>query len=119
MKNSKIEEKSIPTNVIDSYIGKFQIATKKDKNEKITDCKVKIISVYHSENNSDNTVELRSTRYESESNNSMSSADRTYDDDDMYAYIGSSSDIDWFKVRFGEDGEANFWIGMPERSGQR
>jgi len=55
----------------------------------------------------------KSTRYESESNDLMNDADTIYDDDDVYGYIGSTSDVDWFRVKFNENGRANFWVDVP------
>lgn len=54
---------------------------------------------------------VSSTRYEAESNNTMSLADRMYDDDTMYGKIGSSGDVDWYKILIEEHGNANFWLG--------
>ena len=51
------------------------------------------------------------TVYESESNNTMATADRTYDDYDSFGTLGSSSDVDWWKVSFTMSGTANFWLG--------
>lgn len=48
---------------------------------------------------------------ESESNNTMATADRTYDDYDSFGTLGSSSDVDWWKVSFTMSGTANFWLG--------
>lgn len=49
--------------------------------------------------------------FESESNNTMATADRTYDDYDSYGVLSSESDVDWWKVEFDQDGQANFWLG--------
>ena len=51
------------------------------------------------------------TIYESESNNTVSTADTTYDDRDNYGAIISSSDVDWWKIEFKSEGIANFWLG--------
>ena len=48
---------------------------------------------------------------ESENNNTVSAADKTYDDYDNYGAISSTSDVDWWKVTFTQNGEANFWLG--------
>lgn len=50
-------------------------------------------------------------RYEVESNNTQALADVMYDDDTMYGCISSSSDTDYYKVRFSNNGNANFWLG--------
>lgn len=50
-------------------------------------------------------------RYESESNNTMSTADILNDDDTMYGTIGYEGDVDYFKVKFACSGNANFWLG--------
>ena len=49
--------------------------------------------------------------YESESNNTQSTADITYDDYDNRGTITSSIDVDWWKVSFTQSGRANFWLG--------
>lgn len=51
------------------------------------------------------------TVYESESNNSMSTADRTYDDRDNYGSIGYAGDEDWWVISFPKDGCGSFWLG--------
>lgn len=48
---------------------------------------------------------------ESENNNTVAAADKTYDDYDNYGAISSTSDVDWWKVTFTQNGEANFWLG--------
>ncbi len=55
----------------------------------------------------------KSTVNETESNNIMSLADTINDDDDVYGYVSSTTDIDWFKVKFNETGRANFWMDVP------
>lgn len=51
------------------------------------------------------------TVYESESNNTFGTANRTYDDRDNYGKISSNSDIDWWVITFAQDGYVNFWLG--------
>ncbi|MCL1810309.1 MAG: M23 family metallopeptidase [Clostridiales bacterium] len=52
------------------------------------------------------------SRYEVEPNNTPGTADRLYDDDDMYGRIYSAStDVDWYVVSFPTAGAANFWLG--------
>ncbi len=51
------------------------------------------------------------TLYESESNNTYSTADQTCDDYNNYGKISSTSDIDWWKITFNYDGKANFYLG--------
>lgn len=48
---------------------------------------------------------------ETESNNTDSTADVTYNDYNNYGKISSSSDVDWWQVTFSQNGSANFWIG--------
>lgn len=50
------------------------------------------------------------TIYESEPNNTSSTADSTNDDYDNYGLISTTSDEDWWVVRFAENGYANFWL---------
>lgn len=45
------------------------------------------------------------------SNNYVSGAVRTYSDADNVGTINSSSDIDWWKIKFNYNGQANFWLG--------
>lgn len=52
------------------------------------------------------------TRNELEPNNTMGTADNTYDDDDMYGAIGYSGDVDWFRITATTSGYANFWLGQ-------
>lgn len=54
---------------------------------------------------------LASNLYESESNDSFSTADRTYEDDNMYGYIDNESDVDYYKIKFDVPGKVNFWLG--------
>ena len=51
------------------------------------------------------------TIYESEPNNTYGTADLTYDDYDNYGYISTTSDVDWWKIKFNSSGSANFWLG--------
>ena len=53
----------------------------------------------------------RSTGYESEANNTMSTANRIYNDDTTYGKISYSGDVDYFKIMFTYSGKANFWVG--------
>ena len=51
------------------------------------------------------------TIYETESNNTHSTADVTYNDYDNYGKISSSSDIDWWKFTTAYEGCCNVWLG--------
>lgn len=51
------------------------------------------------------------TRYESEYNNSMPTADLIEDDDTTYGKIAFSGDEDFYKIMFASEGTANFWVG--------
>lgn len=48
---------------------------------------------------------------ESESNNTASTADVMYDDQNNYGYISSTSDVDWWYVSFPQGGWANYYLG--------
>ena len=48
---------------------------------------------------------------ESESNNTASTADRTYDDYDSRGKISTTDDVDWWVVSFSSNGMANFYLG--------
>lgn len=48
---------------------------------------------------------------ETESNDTMSTANSVNQDDTIYGKISSSSDIDYFKVVAGLSGYMNFWLG--------
>lgn len=50
-------------------------------------------------------------RYETESNNTRSTANQVVQDETIYGTISSSSDVDYFKVVFPTSGKANFWLG--------
>ncbi|EOD01149.1 PPC domain-containing protein [Caldisalinibacter kiritimatiensis] len=95
--------------MLDSYTGNFKIVTKENK------CKAILMPIIHQVPTSKSNDEISTKSYPDEdtSNDYPSEADRIYDDEDVYGYIDSSSDIDWFKVRFTEDGEANFWVDVP------
>lgn len=54
---------------------------------------------------------MAGTVNESESNNTYSSADLINDDDDVYGKISSSTDKDFYMVKFASSGKANFWLG--------
>lgn len=51
------------------------------------------------------------TKYESESNNTYSTATTTFNDYDSYGRISSTSDIDYWSVQFSKSGTANFYLG--------
>ena len=106
---------------IESYCGQMIIKVKDSSgNGKKIESNITIISVFvnisalkeptvHNNNTQINT--LGATRYESESNNTTTTADQTWDDDDMYGNISTSSDVDYYKVMFSSNGNANFWLG--------
>ena len=48
---------------------------------------------------------------EREPNNSYGTATTYINDDYMYGTISSASDVDYYKVNFGRDGKANFYLG--------
>lgn len=48
---------------------------------------------------------------ETEPNDSLTTADTTYDDYDNNGAITSITDIDWWKVKFTKKGKVNFWLG--------
>lgn len=49
--------------------------------------------------------------YESEGNNTVTTADITYNEYSNYGAISSSTDVDWWKITFSQTGAANFWMG--------
>jgi len=49
--------------------------------------------------------------YEEESNDTLALADRVYNDDTTYGRISTSSDVDYYKIKFDSSGNANFWLG--------
>lgn len=51
------------------------------------------------------------TIYESEPNDSYSTADVTYDDYDNYGAISYGEGVDWWTVTFPVSGSVNFWLG--------
>jgi len=63
------------------------------------------------QNNGDMQLMSDGTKWELESNNVYELADIIYDDYDVYGYISSTSDVDYFKVKFSSSGSANFWLG--------
>lgn len=56
------------------------------------------------------TTVWATSRYETEPNNSYSTGKRTYDGDNNYGAITSTSDVDWWWVQFDASGTANFWL---------
>ena len=57
---------------------------------------------------------LSGTQYEVEPNDTFSTANRVYDDDDMYGRIAPAYEMDYYKVVFSQGGTVNFWVGeMP------
>lgn len=71
------------------------------------------VPAYAQEIEAENMASIRAAGsiYESESNNTYSTADRTYDDYDGYGKISSTSDVDWWVIKFNSSGYANFWLG--------
>lgn len=69
--------------------------------------------VYPADFNPDvNTILGYTTISESEpANNSASGAVLTYSNADNKGVISSSSDVDWWKIKFKHSGKANFWLG--------
>lgn len=56
-------------------------------------------------------VTISSVTYETESNNSYGYANTYIDNNDMYGKIGIPGDVDWYKVSWAVDGNANFYVG--------
>jgi len=54
---------------------------------------------------------------ESETNNSTSAANRTYDDYDNYGQISTLVDVDYWVVSFTSAGSANFWLSNSSSYG--
>lgn len=74
-----------------------------------------IINTYSIPQNDGDVQSMSSgTVWEVESNNTYGSADTIYDDYDVYGYISSTSDVDYFKVKFSSAGSVNFWMGNIE-----
>lgn len=99
------------TNQIETYTGKFVINTKKlQKNVKYSIANAIIINVNH------NIITLKEVtaalvRNETESNNTYTSANTIYDNEDVYGLISSTTDVDWYKVQFSSNGKADFSLG--------
>ncbi|MDR6880410.1 hypothetical protein J2X61_002157, partial [Bacillus sp. 3255] len=68
-------------------------------------------SVYSNVYGNSGNNSILSIRYEIEPDNSFSQAMLIYDDDDVYGVIGSTTDEDYYKVMFSNNGNANFWLG--------
>ncbi|MPM82402.1 hypothetical protein SDC9_129463 [bioreactor metagenome] len=54
---------------------------------------------------------MGATTYESEPNNTFYTANTINDDDNVWGYISSTSDQDWYSITYATDGLTNFWIG--------
>ena len=66
------------------------------------------------ENEGDVQLMSSGTKWEAESNNTYGLADTIYDDYDVHGYISSTSDVDYFKIKFSNAGSVNFWLGNIE-----
>ena len=51
--------------------------------------------------------------FETEPNNTSSTADQTIDDYNNYGTLNTLSDVDWWYVSFDTDGWANYWLKAP------
>lgn len=51
------------------------------------------------------------TSSESEPNNTIATATIIYDNDTVTGKISSTSDVDYYKIKFSNNGTANFWLG--------
>ena len=85
-----------------------------DKNSKVPkqdfSFSIYIVSFTYIKNATDG-VRASGTIYETENNNSLSSANQIYDDYDVRGYLSSNSDVDWFKVTYSTSGPTNFYLG--------
>lgn len=96
------------------YTGELHVKIKEDSGHviEVEDSISKVyLSTLEEDVNEPEMIIMVATRYEVESNDSFSLADRFYDDDDVYGRIYSSSDIDYYKISFPYDGVVNFWLG--------
>lgn len=88
-------------NIRDSYDGYFSVVN----------ASIVYDYIFHSTtgNNENRSVSpLASTQYESESNNTYSSADILGDGNTMLGCINSANDRDWYRISFAKDGDAVF-----------
>ena len=100
-----------------SYIGELEKVYSDELSETIIDAKVITYQEYNiTEENSETTepamgLMAAGSQNEWESNNSFALANEIYDDFDNRGYISSSSDVDYFKIKFSSAGLVNFWLG--------
>lgn len=99
-----------------NYYGKLKKSFLEEENKYITESYDIVNNNYEQNpivaaNNLNDDIALLSTVSESESNNTIGTADKISSDDDVYGTISSASDIDWYKITFSSSGVANFWLG--------
>ena len=97
----------------DSYAGDFTIRVKQAGAGAIQDVHLQMGEVAKNGSFDISAGEAAAflTTYESESNNSFASANTIIAGDDLYGMISSSTDTDYFKVKFYTTGTTNLWLG--------
>ena len=110
-KSAKVNKDSYTAT--DSYAGDFTIHTKQEGSGAVQDVHLQLGEVFSNSSFgiTEGEVSAFLTTYEVESNNSFASANTLIAGDDIYGKISSSTDTDYFKVRFYTTGKTNLWLG--------
>jgi len=93
-------------NIINMFTGELTIRAKEGQEITSQVIITNVMSLYSSDR-----LGITAIRWEAEPNNTFGTADLTYDDDDNYGYISTTSDIDYWRISFPYSGNANFWLG--------
>lgn len=107
----KVINKKDKSEIVDSYSGKLIINIKEDTVNNTVYAPKAMMSGVYKNTSRESDINTLAYLYESEPNGLFSSANLTYDDYDNYGYISSTSDVDYYKVKFNSNGNANFWLG--------
>lgn len=100
-----------------NYYGKLKKGYIEEENKYLTESYDIVTNNYEIGNeqaitldSTDGSISLMSL--EKENNDTLNNATQISDDDDIYGTISSTSDVDWYKVKFTSKGVANFWLGQ-------
>lgn len=94
-----------------SYNGDLIVTASDTESYVGTENIILIVNDYSVSSKASSIAKSVGTQNESEPNNTVATADVTYDDYDNYGTISSTSDVDWWKITFNRSGYANFWLG--------
>ncbi|KEO83651.1 lipase/acyltransferase domain-containing protein [Tumebacillus flagellatus] len=97
----------------ESYTGDLVVQVKQDAKGNVTNSNLQLsrVEAHSSLNLADGQVQSLLSVYETESNNTFGTANRVITGDDMFGKIDSSTDVDFYKVQFYNNGIGRFWLG--------